>query len=54
MPDRVETPETKDGKSSAVWIAAAWVSFLAWLFHSLAVRAFFDSLHGVGKILGGH
>lgn len=54
MPNRVETPETEKDRSSALWMVAAWISFLAWLFHSFAVRAFFDSLHGAGKLLGGH
>lgn len=54
MPDKTETPHTNDGTSSGFWIAAAWISFLVWLFHSFAVRAFFDSLHGAGKLLGGH
>jgi hypothetical protein len=53
MLDKGETREVRDGNSSAAWIAAAWVSFLIWLFHSFAVRAFFDSLHGAGKVLGG-
>jgi hypothetical protein len=54
MQDRSEQPQPNGGKSSTVWIAAAWASFLVWLSHSFAVRAFFDSLHGAGKILGGH
>lgn len=54
MPDRAKTTQSQNGKSSGLWLAAAWVSFFAWLFHSFAVRAFFDSLHGAGKLLGGH
>lgn len=54
MQDKPERSQADQGSTSSFWIAAAWVSFLIWLFHSFAVRAFFDSLHGAGKMLGGH
>lgn len=54
MQDTTEVRESNGGKSSRFWIAAAWISFLTWLVHSFAVRAFFDSLHGAGKMWGGH
>ncbi len=54
MTKEPEIPKASDGKFSSLWIAAAWASFLVWLFHSFTVRAFFDSLRGAGKLLGGH
>ena len=53
MLDDAEQNEACQSKSTAVWIAAAWLSFLIWLVHSFAVRAFLDSLHVVSKALGG-
>jgi hypothetical protein len=41
-----------ESKSSTAWMITAWVSFFVWLGHSFAVRAFLDSLHVVGKVLG--
>jgi hypothetical protein len=62
MPGKAQSPSVADArtdketgaerKSSAAWMIAAWVSFLVWLGHSFAVRAFLDSLHVVGKVLG--
>ena len=47
-----DTETGAERKSSAAWMLAAWVSFLVWLGHSFAVRAFLDSLHAVSKVLG--
>jgi hypothetical protein len=59
MPGKAQSPLVADdkatgveSKSSTTWMIAAWVSFLIWLGHSFAVRAFLDSLHVVGKVLG--
>jgi hypothetical protein len=54
MQDKPERSQPEQGSTSSAWIVAAWVSFFIWLFHSFAVRAFFESLHGAGKMLGGH
>lgn len=34
------------------WSVAAWLSALAWLFHSFAVRQFVESVHSIGGALG--
>lgn len=39
-----------DRKFDTAFLIAAYASFFAWLTHSFAVRAFFDSLHLLTKL----
>jgi hypothetical protein len=50
-----ELKTIREGESKAaatIWIAAVWVSFLVWLFHSFAVHEFIGSLHVLSRLAG--
>jgi hypothetical protein len=46
-----ESQTSFDGRFSTAFLIVAYASFFAWLAHSFAVRAFFDSFHLISKLL---